>query len=172
MKPVGVTTTGRRVGEYVPGAKLTFEQVDELRAMRRHGVTFKALGVHFGIHPATAHKIATGKAWASPVASMLGEATQADAYRIAALAAQGFGYARIGKEIGATGSSVLRVMKANGLSGKSIPLDNLKKTHCKHGHQLSGDNLVARADGARGCRTCMRAADQRFKAKKRKEGTS
>jgi len=34
---------------------------------------------------------------------------------------------------------------------------NSRKTHCKHGHALTGDNLYQRASGKRECRTCIRA---------------
>ncbi len=41
------------------------------------------------------------------------------------------------------------------------------KTHCIHGHPLSGDNLVIRANGKRReCRTCKRAIVKRAAAKK------
>lgn len=33
---------------------------------------------------------------------------------------------------------------------------NARKTHCIHGHPLSGDNLIRRKDGRRLCRTCQR----------------
>jgi hypothetical protein len=34
------------------------------------------------------------------------------------------------------------------------PLENALKTHCRHGHPLSGSNLRIRADGARICKAC------------------
>jgi hypothetical protein len=46
--------------------------------------------------------------------------------------------------------------KENVLRGVSPPALNAKKTHCKRGHSLSGDNLVIR-QGKRNCLTCMRA---------------
>ena len=36
--------------------------------------------------------------------------------------------------------------------------ENAAKTHCPHGHAYSGDNLILRKSGARGCRACCRAA--------------
>ncbi len=166
MQTIGLSATGRPVGEYVYNAKLTFEKVEELRRLRTsHGWSFKKLGEIFGINPATAHKVATGKAWASPVRLLKGEATQANVEQIRTLVAQGYGYMRIGKIINATGGSVLRVMKANGMEGKSLPAENSAKTHCKHRHPLFGDNLYLRPDGNRGCRECRRIADQRFKRK-------
>ncbi len=29
------------------------------------------------------------------------------------------------------------------------------KTHCPHGHELAGDNLIVRKDGSRSCRECQ-----------------
>jgi hypothetical protein len=34
------------------------------------------------------------------------------------------------------------------------PLENSLKTHCSHGHALSGPNLWIRADGSRICKAC------------------
>jgi hypothetical protein len=34
---------------------------------------------------------------------------------------------------------------------------NTRKTHCRKGHPLSGDNLVIHNDGRRRCRICIRA---------------
>jgi hypothetical protein len=42
---------------------------------------------------------------------------------------------------------------------------NAAKTHCPRGHAYAGGNLIERADGARGCRECRRAAQSRFLAK-------
>jgi len=166
VRTIGLSATGHPVGEYVYNAKLTFEKAEELRRLRTaHGWSFKTLGARFGINPATAHRIVAGKAWATPVALLKGNATQADAEQIRALVEQGHGHASIGKTINATGGSVLRVMKANGMEGKSLPAENSAKTHCKHGHPLFGGNLYLRPDGNRGCRECRRIADQRFKRK-------
>lgn len=42
---------------------------------------------------------------------------------------------------------------------------NADKTHCKRGHQLSGDNLEIAEDGGRRCRTCaITAARKRYAA--------
>lgn len=43
-------------------------------------------------------------------------------------------------------------------------------THCKSGHQLSGDNLILRSSrksGGRECRACKRGADARYRAKRK-----
>lgn len=34
---------------------------------------------------------------------------------------------------------------------------NSRKTHCKRGHLLSGENLYRKPDGSRQCRTCINA---------------
>ena len=47
--------------------------------------------------------------------------------------------------------------RTNLLRGLTLPAENASKTHCKHGHPLSGDNLyVYTRDGisARACKTC------------------
>lgn len=64
----------------------------------------------------------------------------------------------------------LASMRENNLRSDTIAARNAAKTHCKRGHPLSGDNLyVAPKTGARNCRTCMRAADQRYKQRRRQE---
>ena len=42
-----------------------------------------------------------------------------------------------------------------------------KKTHCIHGHALSGDNLYIHASGKRECRECKRATQRRWKERSR-----
>ena len=44
------------------------------------------------------------------------------------------------------------------LKGRPRPgvIFNAIKTHCKHGHPLSGDNLSIRLNGYRNCRACWR----------------
>lgn len=44
---------------------------------------------------------------------------------------------------------------------------NEAKTHCRHGHPLSGENLYRHPDGSRCCRVCMRAAWRRYDRKQR-----
>jgi len=39
-------------------------------------------------------------------------------------------------------------------------------THCRHGHELSGNNLYIRPDGDRGCRVCRLDADKRYRKRK------
>ena len=46
--------------------------------------------------------------------------------------------------------------KINKLRGAGIASINHNKTHCKHGHPFSGDNLMLRKNRGRDCRTCHR----------------
>lgn len=45
---------------------------------------------------------------------------------------------------------------------------NARKTHCKAGHPLSGDNLAINANGRRVCRACARLRDAERYAKKKR----
>lgn len=44
----------------------------------------------------------------------------------------------------------------NILRGVGITADNARKTHCKRGHELSGDNMALTIIGSRACRACRR----------------
>lgn len=46
--------------------------------------------------------------------------------------------------------------RENTMRGETLAAANSKKTHCKDGHLLSGDNLFIQTNGGRGCRTCRR----------------
>lgn len=48
--------------------------------------------------------------------------------------------------------------RENTLASDTIAARNAAKTHCIHGHPLSGDNLLMRGT-KRKCRTCKRAED-------------
>ena len=45
----------------------------------------------------------------------------------------------------------------------SYTQQHLRKTHCKHGHPLSGDNLRISPNGMRACRACNAAAQRAFR---------
>lgn len=47
------------------------------------------------------------------------------------------------------------------------PIGNLAKTHCPHGHEYAGDNLIRDSRGSRFCRTCMNERSRAYKARKR-----
>lgn len=38
-----------------------------------------------------------------------------------------------------------------------------RKTHCLRGHPLSGENLIERKNGQRGCRECQRASNRAYR---------
>lgn len=54
----------------------------------------------------------------------------------------------------------------NTMLGEGPAAVNLLKTQCIHGHELAGANLYLTPDFGRGCRTCRRAADARYKARR------
>lgn len=45
--------------------------------------------------------------------------------------------------------------QVNTLRGIGPTAENARKTHCKHGHPLEGDNLYVDPEGKRKCRACM-----------------
>lgn len=49
--------------------------------------------------------------------------------------------------------------KVNLLRGESLSARNARKTHCKRGHELAGENLFTYR-GTRQCRTCQRAKNR------------
>src|SRR6185312_3400240 len=57
--------------------------------------------------------------------------------------------------------------KENTFRGNTMALRNSKKTHCKNGHELSGNNLYLEPIGKRGCKVCR--ANSSNKSKFRKE---
>lgn len=58
-------------------------------------------------------------------------------------------------------------MRTNVLRGEGPSAANARKTHCKRGHVLWGENLKFNPDGARQCRTCLRLRDAAFKARRK-----
>lgn len=60
--------------------------------------------------------------------------------------------------------------RVNIMRGNSPTALNKQKTHCKRGHELSGDNLIIkRGSGHRGCRTCKCATVNARRAVVRRE---
>lgn len=57
--------------------------------------------------------------------------------------------------------------RENVLAGIGPSAVNAEKTVCRRGHPYEGDNLVVDNRGFRVCRTCKRAADSRYNAKRR-----
>ncbi len=54
------------------------------------------------------------------------------------------------------------VHRGNGYAGI-----NSRKTHCKNGHPLSGENLCVTLNGQRNCRICRKAVDRKHDRKRR-----
>lgn len=52
--------------------------------------------------------------------------------------------------------------RVNGLRSASFAAKNARKTHCKNGHPLSGENLALAKDGSRHCRICDRKKVMRW----------
>ena len=47
--------------------------------------------------------------------------------------------------------------------------NNARKTHCVQGHEYTAENTYVTPDGRRSCRTCQRAWNQAYKARKKRE---
>lgn len=58
--------------------------------------------------------------------------------------------------------------RENILRGVSPAAINARKTHCKRGHPLAGDNLILTREGFRECRSCIRTNNMIREAKKRR----
>ena len=54
----------------------------------------------------------------------------------------------------------------NAMRGGGPAALNTQKTHCPHGHPLSGANLYVTPAGARNCRMCRRMQLQAFRARR------
>jgi len=55
--------------------------------------------------------------------------------------------------------------RVNVLRGINLASENIVKTHCVHGHPLSGENLSTTKQGHRVCLTCARAGNSKCYAK-------
>lgn len=163
MRTVGVSATGRLVGEFVPSAKLTFAKVEEMRRLHKGaGLTYTEIGERFGVSRTTAAKAVKGKTWAVSVAKLV---QQLEAEDVAALSS-GEGRYLIAKKATATKASVERAMKTAGIAWDGA-IRKEKHTHCKRGHALEGANLIVRKNGTQACRECSRARQREFARKKR-----
>jgi len=60
-----------------------------------------------------------------------------------------------------------RIAKAQDSYSHAENQRHLRKTHCKHGHPLSGDNLRIAPNGVRVCRACNAANQQAFRERQR-----
>lgn len=57
-------------------------------------------------------------------------------------------------------------IRENVLRGDGTSARNARKTHCLHGHPLSGDNLYVYSNGSRSCRVCMARRDRERRGKR------
>lgn len=57
--------------------------------------------------------------------------------------------------------------RSNVLRGIAPAAKNARKTHCKRGHELSGDNLYRWRGSSRACRICLRADQARFRSRRK-----
>ncbi len=62
---MGLTTQAFKAGERNIVAKLTAEQVREMRRLRGQGLSYRQLATRFGVAPGTAHRAVTGRLWKS-----------------------------------------------------------------------------------------------------------
>jgi hypothetical protein len=62
--------------------------------------------------------------------------------------------------------------RENTLRGVSAAASHARRTHCKHGHALTGDNVRAVGRELRRCVACHRARAQVYMAKKRIASTN
>jgi hypothetical protein len=53
---------------------------------------------------------------------------------------------------------------------KRHPRSLRRRSHCRRGHPLVGDNLYVRPTGSRVCRTCSQEAVRRYRARQREQG--
>ena len=56
--------------------------------------------------------------------------------------------------------------RQNTLRGIGPTSMNAQKARCIHGHELTGSNLVVKADGTRRCRTCAAAHTRAWRARR------
>lgn len=164
------TPEGKAFGPHHAHAKLTQDQVDEVRRLRREkGLPYRTIGQMFGIDHKTARSIAIGRTWKPVTGRVVFRASQVELEQVRAMVAQGVGVAKIACTLGATERSVSSLMKRHGLC--SINPAPGHKAECKHGHAMNGDNLIV-ANGKHVCRECNRRNAREYARKKRKEGTS
>lgn len=53
--------------------------------------------------------------------------------------------------------------------GFGVCAQHARKTHCARGHEFTPENTLVRKDGARTCRSCKRAQQERFLANRTRE---
>lgn len=63
----------------------------------------------------------------------------------------------------------LVTQRVNTLRGVGPIAMNAKKTHCKHGHELSGENLLYTCRGCRRCKACKKRMELENSEKRRQK---
>lgn len=61
-------------------------------------------------------------------------------------------------------------LRDNVLNGNCLAAKNARKTHCKRGHSLSGDNLKIATDGSRKCIKCTKLLQIKWDKHRRNYG--
>lgn len=65
---------------------------------------------------------------------------------------------------------VVTVQQNSTENSVAIAAVNAAKTHCLHGHALSGRNLIVRKSGGRDCRKCLNTRQKRYAVKRLADG--
>ncbi len=99
-------------GEANPFAKLTREQVEEIKRLRASGKTYRAISLQYGVHLSLIWKICAGRGWVAEAVGTLRRATDSDLPRVAALHAKGLGRRRIAQELACNESSIAALLAA------------------------------------------------------------
>ena len=112
MYRMGLSAKGKAVGEWRRNAKLTAEQVAEMRHIRETtGLYYKKLGAMFGVSDQNAWQICKGKIWNVEAVRFVDGATSDESDKVAALAEQGLGHKAIAAALGVTRYSAYRILR-------------------------------------------------------------
>lgn len=60
-------------------------------------------------------------------------------------------------------------IRTNVMRGEGAGAKHSRKTHCQHGHELSGDNLRINNVGHRVCKRCQAKTQAAYEARKRRK---
>ncbi len=63
-------------------------------------------------------------------------------------------------------------VKENVLCGIAPTAINARKTHCKYGHELSGNNLALPKDGSRQCKICLKNRSIKHSKNRRRDNSN
>lgn len=71
MQTIGLSNKNALVGEYNPNAKLTYDAVEEMRAIRAEsGLSYQKIGAMFGVIGTTAARAIQGKSYSTPAKTL------------------------------------------------------------------------------------------------------